>query len=239
MNKQKIKLIIFCFIGILSGLIFSSESLATTLPYGTVITDSKGVTIGTDGVYNIDITNVRPGKTYTKEIVLRSAGKVEPYDLGLRAEKVSSKGKIDWNKHAILTLTLDGKEIYQGPILGNGEFDWSKEGLSFGTFEHATEKTLKATIAIDDALTNKDFEESNQLLYKWTFIATRNGKEIEETKKDPLIKSPFTGDESGKKFFSLPKTGEEWREFIYKMIVGLLLLLIVLLSWKNRRRKNA
>ena len=226
MNLTKVKWMLIILTGVLGSLIFSVNSLASTLPYGTVITDSKGVTIGTDGVYNIDITNVKPGKTYTKEITLRSSGKVEPYDMVLRAEKVSSKGKIDWNKHANLTLHLDGKQIYDGPILGNGKIDWSNVGVSFGGFEYATEKVLKASIKIDDSLTNEDFKEVNQLLYKWTFIATRNGKEIEP------------GKDKGKEFFSLPKTGEEWREFIYKMIVGLLLLLIVLLSWKNRRREN-
>lgn len=204
----------------------SSSSLAAVLPYGSIITDNKGVTVETDGKYLVDIENALPGETYEKEFMVRSAEKVDPYELSLRVKKIESSGNIDWNEHVLLTLTLDGKQIYQGKLLGDEKKDWSKEDLLLGKFEYGTERKLVATFKIDKTLTNDDFSKNNTLSYNWQFIATRKGVPIEDNTKPnkPLLR--------------LPQTGEEWREFIYRAIAGMLLILLAILVWKNRRKHH-
>lgn len=205
---------------------FSSSSLAAALPYGSIITDNKGLTLESDGKYLVDIENALPGETYKKEFMIRSSEKIDPYDLSLRVKKVESHGNIDWNDHVLLTLTLDGKQIYQGKLLGDGKKDWSKEDLLLGKFEYGTERKLVAKFEIDKTLTNEDFSKVNTLLYNWQFIATRKGVPIEDSKKKD---APF---------LRLPQTGEEWREFIYQAIAGILLILLAILIWKNRRKNH-
>lgn len=210
-------------------LFFCNSSLAAALPYGTIITDEKGVTLESDGNYFIDIPNALPGESYEKKLTIRSAQKIEPYDLSLKVKKIESSGKIDWNEYVRLTLTLDGKEVYRGKILGADKKDWSLEELPLGQFEYGTERELIARFDIDKTLTNEDFSERNTLLYNWIFIATRKGIPIDDGE---------AAESHLKKFFRLPQTGEEWREFIYLLIAGILLIVLLIIWWGNRRKEK-
>jgi len=225
-NKLKIKSFI-TFLGIACALFLgNSSSLAAVLPYGTIITDDKGITVSSNGNYLIDISNALPGETYEKEFVIRTAEKVDPYELSLRVNKESSSGVIDWNEHVKMTLVLGDKVIYQGKILGDKDYDLKQEGIIIGNFKYGTEERLLAKFEIDKALTNEDFSEKNILEYQWTFIATRNGVPITDNSKPK------------KDILKLPQTGEEWREFIYRSIAGILLILLTILIWKNRRKNT-
>lgn len=217
--RQKF-LILIMVIAVFFGkpmLVSSSE-----LPSGLVIADDLGIIVSREGDYFVDMPNVLPGDVYTKEITIRSTDEKEPFDIGLRVKKIDSQGDIDFNQHVLVTLRLDGKKIYSGPLLGNGNFDWSKESLPLGTYAFGTDRVLNATFVVDKELNTKSYAKISEMKYEWKFIAVRNDKPVEKPIKKPIIK--------------LPQTGEEWRELLYKILVGLLLILISLLLWKQKKR---
>lgn len=229
---------------------FSQASIgyaAEELPPGMVIGDEKGLFATPEGDYYIDMPNVMPGDVYKKTIMIRSLDLEEPYSLDLRVDPVDSTGPIDFNKSMSMTLTLDDKEIYSGPLLGNGEFDWTKTPLDLGICKYGTDKVLKATFKMDKSLTGDDFKEPSEFKFKWTFVATRDQKPT--TPKEPSKEQPKLPDTQGPKeersFIeelirkNLPQTGEDWRDALYKTLSGLLLVLIAALLWKKKKDEEA
>lgn len=197
-----------------------------TLPPGVVIGDETGISASSEGEYYVDLPNVLPGESYEKTITIRSLDVQEPFELGILVTPESTKGVIDFDKQIILTLSLDGKQLYQGPLLGNGEFDWTVQPLIIGTCEYGKDQILTATFEVDKDLTLADYKEESQLLYHWTFVATKNQPETSETTNSP-------GKDKPKGMF--PMTGEEIKNLLYKTLAGLLLMLIAILLWKKRK----
>lgn len=233
---------------------FSQASIgyaAEELPPGMVIGDEKGLYTTPKGDYYIEMKDVLPGETYKKTITIRSLDLKEPYSLDLRVDPVDSTGPIDFNKSMTMTLTLDDKEIYTGPLLGNGEFDWTKTPLELGICKYGTDKVLKATFKVDKSLTGDDFEEPSEMKFKWTFVATRDQKKEEPTipttpKEKDNPKLPDTEGPRQKESIieelirkNFPQTGEDLRDALYKTLSGLLLVLIVALLWKKKKEEEA
>ncbi|EOH86127.1 hypothetical protein [Enterococcus pallens] len=228
---------ILCFCFLFCGT--HTVQAAKALPPGMVIGDSDGVYAESDGEYYIDLLNILPGETYKKDITIRSLDLEEPFSLGLLVEEVNSKGSISWKEHITLTLVLDGKEIYKGPLLGNGNFDWSKTPLELGVCKYGTDKVLNATFTMDSALTNEDLREQSQVEFYWTFVGTKD-QPVEPTKptesKEPIPSSePGALPKTAPSNKRLPQTGEK---LVYKFLTGLLLVLISLCLWKKRREEE-
>lgn len=228
---------------------------ANTLPPGLVIGDAEGIYATSDGEYYIDLVDILPGESYKKDITIRSLDLEEPFSLGLLVEEVSSSGSVLWQNHITLTLVLDGKEIYQGPLLGNGEFDWSKTPLELGVCKYGTDKILQATFTLDSHLTSEDLREQSKVEFYWTFVGTKDQQPIKPTEPStsdsstPTVPSasssgagrgnlPAAGGgtpsvpSSGKR---LPQTGEQ---VVYMFLTGMLLVLIALFLWKKRREEE-
>ena len=243
-------------IGILSLFVLFSGSLiceaAKALPPGLVIGDSEGMYATSEGDYYIDLVGILPGESYEKEITIRSLDLEEPFSLGMLVEEVGSSGSVFWKEHITLTLILDDKEIYQGPILGDGSFDWSKTPLELGVCKYGTDKLLLARFTLDSHLTNEDLREQSKLEFYWTFVGTRD--QLKEPTKpstpteptqpsEPTLPSssggagtsPSAGQGTPTNRKLLPKTGEQ---LVYMFMSGLLLMMIVLFLWKKRREEE-
>lgn len=197
-----------------------------SLPEGVVIGDEAGISASSEGEYYVDLPKVLPGESYEKTITIRSLDIKEPFELGLLVNPKSSKGPIDFNKHVTVTLTIGDKELYKGPLLGNDQFNWTVQPLIIGTCKYGTDQILKARFEVDKSLTTEDYKEDSQLLYHWTFIATKNQPQPSDSSSLPIKEN-----KKGK----LPMTGEEIRNLIYKMLSGLLLILIIILLWKKKK----
>ncbi|MTD37496.1 LPXTG cell wall anchor domain-containing protein [Erwinia sp. CPCC 100877] len=202
-----------------------------TLPPGVVIGDEAGVHATSEGEYFVDLPNVLPGEKYKKTITIRSMDVKEPFELGMIAVPESSKGIIDFDKQITLTLAVDGKKIYQGPLLGDGKTDWTVQPLKIGVCEYGKDQILTAVFEVNSELTTQDYKEESQLLYHWKFVATKNQKELPNTKTNTnLAKTEAKG--------TFPMTGEEIKQWIYKLLTGLLLILIAILLWKKRKDQS-
>ena len=244
--------ILMCLLACFGGL--RSAEAAQALPPGMVIGDSDGVYATSEGEYYVDLVNILPGDMYEKEITIRSLDLEEPFSLGMLVEEGDSTGSVDWKEHITMTLTLDDKEIYHGPLLGDGKTDWTKTPLELGVCKYGTDKVLVAKFSVDGSLTNEDLREDSTLQFYWTFIGTKDQKPTEPTEpnepteptvpSDPTAPSgsgdlPRTGPTttagtsgSGKR---LPQTGEQ---LVYQFLSGLLLVLLALFLWKKRREEE-
>lgn len=229
---------------------------AKALPPGMVIGDSDGMYATSEGEYYIDLVDILPGDTFEKEITIRSLDLEEPFSLGMLVQKEKQSGVIDWNDYITMTLILDGKEIYQGPLLGDGSFDWSKTPLELGVCKYGTDKLMKAQFTVDTKLTNEHYREDNILTFHWTFVGTKDQptepttEPTSDSSTSPTTSSgsstptspssqqggtPKSSSGSGKQY---PRTGEDVRDALYKFLVGILIVLIVLFLWKKKREEE-
>lgn len=211
-----------------------------TLPPGLVIGDSEGIYASSEGEYGIDLDNLLPGDTHEKEITIRSLDLEEPFSLGLLVEPIASEGPLALEEHIEMTLTLDDEEIYQGPLLGDGSFDWTKTPLELGVCKYGTDKLLRATFVIDKTLSSEQFSESSELTFYWTFVGTKDQKPLpsSEPPADPPEepKQPAPAASPPERVVKrLPQTGEQ---LVYMFMSGLLLVLIALFLWKKRREEE-
>lgn len=211
---------------------FPAPASAKELPSGLLIGDESGIYADDSGKYYIDLVSVMPGDRYEKEITIRGLDLKDPFTLGLLVNKKESKGSLDWNNHILLTLILDQKEIYQGPLLGNGTFDWTLTPLDLGSISYGKDKILKAVFEVDKELTVNDFLEASELQYSWTFIATR--KPIEESSS--TTESSTTSSSSTNPGGKLPKTGDSQQKLM--LVLGVFFLLCVLLLVLKRRKEE-
>lgn len=256
MNRIKAILLVLLGLTCFFGQSMTVEAVKT-LPPGMVIGDADGMYATSEGEYYIDMVDILPGDTYEKEITIRSLDLEEPFSLGMLVEGKDQTGTIGWNDYITMTLTLDGKQIYQGPILGNGTFDWSKTPLSLGVCKYGTDKILKAHFKVDNLLTNEHYKDDNVLTFHWNFVGTKDQitdptepttsstSDLTKPSTDPSDsypndqggsgKLPKTSGSSGK---TLPRTGEEIRGALYKFLTGILLVLIVLFLWKKKREEE-
>lgn len=209
------------------------EATTQNLPPGVVIADENGISATAEGEYYIDLPNILPGDSYKKDITIRSLDIKEPFDLGVLVTPKSKDGMLDLNDVVTLTLTLDGKKIYNGKLLGDGTFDWTTQPLRLGVCEYGKDQLLTAEFSIDKNLDTESFKEESQLLYYWTFVATKNQDKPKESTAEST-----GGATAPKRKGMLPMTGEEIKNWIYKILTGLLLVLILVLLWKKKREKK-
>ncbi|WP_429973945.1 LPXTG cell wall anchor domain-containing protein [Enterococcus sp. AZ163] len=229
---------------------------AKALPPGMVIGDSDGMYATSEGEYYIDLIGILPGEVYEKEITIRSLDLEEPFSLGMLVEEIESSGSVDWKNHITLTLILDGKEIYQGPLLGDASRDWSKTPLELGVCTYGTDKIMQATFTVDADLTNENLKTKSTLDFIWNFVGTKDHPtdpthpteppkptEPSSSTESPVPSTspsssgnlPATGQETPTTRKLLPQTGEE---LVFLFLTGLLLVLIVLFLWKKRREEE-
>lgn len=233
----------------------STVQAAKALPPGMVIGDSDGMYATSEGEYYIDLVDILPGDVFEKEITIRSLDLEEPFSLGMLVEEIDSSGSVDWKNHITMTLVLDGKEIYHGPLLGDASRDWSKTPLELGVCTYGTDKIMQATFVIDADLTNENLKTKSTLDFLWTFVGTKDQpteptqptKPTEPTTptqpSEPTIPSssggsgnlPSTGQGNPSSRKLLPQTGEQ---VVYMFLTGLLLVMIALFLWKKRREEE-
>lgn len=224
---------------------------ATSLPSGVVIGDDSGVYATSEGEYFVDIPKAVAGESYVKEITIRSLDVEEPFELGLLVDKVSSKGSMDFNEHMTMTLTMDGDELYRGPVLGNDKTDWTVEPLVLCICDYGTDHILEARFEMADGLSIENFKEASELLFAWTFVATKNqpspsdpsdssGSNGPSEPTTPSEELPNTSAESKSPIAAtidrlLPKTGEEMENVLLKLVAGIWLVIIAVILWKRRK----
>lgn len=237
MKKRMGKLLMF--LSLAFSFMISSPVQAEILPPGMLIGDSEGISVDGTGAYYVQKEDLQPGDKFVKKIKLMNTEKNDrPYVLEMDMAPKEKKGAIDFYEAITVVMLLDGKEVYNGNLIGIGKPDLQKDRLQLGTYAYGDFKELEVQFAVSSDLPAEVWETKSYAIIKWEFIATK-----EKDKPEPPIDSSGPpGDSSKPKdpikkkpIIKLPQTGEEWRSLIYKAITGIFIICVVLLFIKKRR----
>jgi hypothetical protein len=195
-----------------------ANSATLTLASGILIGDSDGISVDKQGYYYIDARALKPGDVIKKTLTIQNAGYNDrsaegrtPFTLGMTAEPMSSQGPVDLLDRVSLTLVLDGKTIYQGPVRGNGTPNMIEKTLNLGIYEVGTRRVLEITMIVDPTMTL--YKQKSEADFKWHFYGWK---------------------ESGE---APPKTGI-LKTYGHLFPVGFVLMLFTILIAKKKRRER-
>lgn len=227
-----------CVLLLLSLFVGPSQVSAKELPPGLVIGDQQGFYATSEGEYFIELDNVLPGETYTKTITIRNVDLKEGFEVFLQPRAGTGEGPINFEEVTTVQLTQDGTTLYEGGLLKSETVDWENKPLSLGIYESGGESVLKATFTVDKNLGLKDYKTSSNYTFYWVFTAQAKEATVattDSTGKKPILIKPKTTPKDPILGW-LPKTGEEWENFLYKLCAGLFLLaLVVLVFWRHNK----
>lgn len=196
------------------------------LPSGVIIGDDTGLKVGDDGKYFIEHTDIKPGLTFKKEISISNYSQEEgDFDLKLDMKVSDSKGKVDLLKAISVRIELEGKLIYEGDLTGTPTGKSAKPPIDLGHYQVGDMRTLIATFRVSNDLPKSDWEKASSADFFWVFYGTRPTVKP-KPKPDPI--PPIL-----KKI--LPKTGEDWRNVLIGMCVGIVLVCLLLIIAKRRQ----
>lgn len=188
--------------------------------------------------------NMIPGDYIRRTLEIKNKHKY-PYELFLRAERVSPKEEYDLLDKLDLKISYKDEVIYDEAV--NGEEKLTK-GISLGVFNPGQEENLIAEVKLDGASTGNQYKNKSAQI-DWIFTAVRSEDESHDNDKETADKSDKTNntnktDESPNNLESdeddmlseSPKTGEDGI-FIY-VILGITSILLLLMSRKNKNSKK-
>lgn len=188
--------------------------------------------------------NMIPGDYIRRTLEIKNKHKY-PYELFLRAERVSPKEEYDLLDKLDLKISYKDEVIYNEAV--NGE-DKLTKGISLGVFNPGQEENLIAEVKLDGASTGNEYKNKSAQI-DWIFTAVRSEDESHDNDKETLDKSDKVDnkdktDQSPNDLESdeddmwseSPKTGEDGI-FIY-VILGITSILLLLISRKNNNSKK-
>lgn len=188
--------------------------------------------------------NMIPGDYIRRTLEIKNKHKY-PYELFLRAERVSPKEEYDLLDKLDLKISYKDEVIYDEAV--NGE-DKLIKGISLGVFNPGQEENLIAEVKLDGASTGNEYKNKSAQI-DWIFTAVRSEDESHDNDKETLDKSDkvdnkdktdqypndLESDEDDM-WSESPKTGEDGI-FIY-VILGITSILLLLISRKNNNSKK-
>lgn len=215
-------------------------SASQQLPEGIVIGDDKGITVQPDGTYLMDIRGILPGDSYDVTISLMNVDeKGQPYELFFWIDPPKQiEGPINFAEALSMTMTYQDQTIYNGIVAGTGTPNLQKEEYSLGIYRPGDSKALKVAMRMDSKYTKEDFIIKSVTENVWHFRAIRKDEPTNPSTTEPPTSS---GEESGggkKPVIKFPQTGEEWRDTLLYLSIGILLIVGVILFWHRKRQQD-
>ncbi|MCU9807054.1 LPXTG cell wall anchor domain-containing protein [Paraclostridium sp. AKS46] len=188
--------------------------------------------------------NMIPGDYIRRTLEIKNKHKY-PYELFLRAERVSPKEEYDLLDKLDLKISYKDEVIYNEAV--NGE-DKLTKGISLGVFNPGQEENLIAEVKLDGASTGNEYKNKSAQI-DWIFTAVRSEDESHDNDKETLDKSDKVDNKDKTDQYpndlesdeddmwnESPKTGEDGI-FIY-VILGITSILLLLISRKNKNSKK-
>lgn len=188
--------------------------------------------------------NMIPGDYIRRTLEIKNKHKY-PYELFLRAERVSPKEEYDLLDKLDLKISYKDEVIYDEAV--NGE-DKLTKGISLGVFNPGQEENIIAEVKLDGASTGNEYKNKSAQI-DWIFTAVRSEDESHDNDKETLDKSDKVDNKDKTDQYpndlesdeddmwnESPKTGEDGI-FIY-VILGITSILLLLISRKNKNSKK-
>lgn len=171
-KKYKYIILIVCLISLLFPPTYQCFA-ETELPEGTVaglpenltIMDSDGnsASIST-GEYFFEVSDMTPGETYSKDVQIMNLREDKAYHIYFYAEPVDDNGEIDLKNGCTATITLDGEEIYQGIVTGEGEHDLANNPIDLGSYAPGQGKVLNCSVVWNEEDTGGFIDYGHRLI---------------------------------------------------------------------------
>lgn len=207
------------------------RTFAQDLPPGMVVGDEKGIHANKDGEYFVKVDDVMPGQNWHKNITLLNMEKDVPYQLTMLISPPKVSGSLDLSEAIQMKLTYQGKVVYEGPASGKSKgINLQNKPLELGVFKSGDSRALEVDYSLSSKYTKKDFEMKNKMENTWTFYAVKS--------KEPVKPVDPTKPKGNKIFGLLPLTGEDVRQMMIMLCIGMLVVLIFLLIWKKKNQKE-
>lgn len=208
----------------------ADKPIVNQLPPGMVIGDDKGIDVKENGKYLMEVNDVTPGKRWKTEVTMLNIEKDIPYALSMKIYPPDVSGPIDFSKAISMKLTYDGEVMYQGPLSGvSDKVNLQKTYLDLGVLSSGQSKGLTVELEMDSSYTENDFMVKSVMENIWEFRAVKIKSPIVPV-KPPIKKPGIIG--------VLPQTGEEWRNTLIGICLGLFLVMTILLILKKRREER-
>ena len=171
--------------------------------------------------------NMLPGDSTKRTLEIKNHYE-HPYELFLRAERVSSEEEYDLLNKLDLTITYKDKVIYAGPT--SGEYKLT-EDISLGVFEPGQEETLVAVVKLDGPSTGNEYK-NKYAQVDWIFTAVRSEESGLKDPEEPV--KPPTDIGGGLGGLEPPKTGDEGI-LQYILLAGASILILIIVRRSNKK----
>jgi hypothetical protein len=167
----------------------------------------------------------------------------KPFELYLRAGRVTDKEEYDLLEKIDLKVTYKDKILYEGPVSGENGLE---EDIYLGTFNKNESATLLAEIELDGLTTTNEYQ-GRVFQVDWIFTALTQGEEKSEKSNKPnnpddkdnpdKTTKPSSdykneGENNEKGIFDSPRTGDNSILFYIGLFAISLILMII-----NRKKK--
>lgn len=162
--------------------VLAAENLASNV---MLEGNAEGIVFIPDQELFLNKENMVPGDQVNGKIVINNKYK-NPYELFLRAERISNKEEYDLLNKLKLKITYKDQIIYDGAASGE---DGIGKDISLGSFKPGEEENLIAQISLDGPTIGNEFK-NKKASVKWIFTAT--SKDSEENISPNNL--PKTGD---------------------------------------------
>lgn len=166
-------------------LIFTNKGGATELlPLDVkLIGDARGLVSIPENQPFLQSDNMLPGDVVERNMIIENKYDY-PYEVFLRAERVTEKEKYDLLEKLNLSLVYNGKIIYEGPVSGDKGLS---NNISLGVVKPGESKILNGKVELDGRATGNEYKNKYGRV-DWIFTASRT--EANNSKEN----RPYTGD---------------------------------------------
>lgn len=236
-------LVVTSLLSIITTIKVDADTLAP--PNVQLLGNANGLVHIPDDDFFLLYPNMIPGDAIKRTLEIKNKYKY-PYELFLKAERVSPKEEYDLLDKLDLKIKYKDEVIYEESV--NGE-DKLTKGISLGVFNPGQEENLIAEVKLDGASTGNEYKNKSAQV-DWIFTAVRREEKtnqkgsvnesdksdkLEEVDKSYQSSNDVNTDENDM-WSESPKTGEDGI-FLY-VILGITSILLLFMSMKNKNSKK-
>lgn len=175
--------------------------------------------------YSIDMEEIFPGEHYFKKMIIKNSHNY-PYNIYFKAsskERLTGKS-LELLKYINMKIVYDGKTIYNGPANANS----MKDIMLIGTVYPDTQKNFEVYIDVSKDLDNSfaNIETFNRFDFYSNIVYSGNVRGNSNNGQEIFNNNMFN-----------PKTGDNFRFYIYLISIISCIVILILLN-KNKIKKN-
>ena len=213
-------------VSLLSIITTQVEANTLTPPNVQLLGNANGLVYIPDDDLFLHSPNMLPGDSIKRTLEIKNHYEY-PYELFIRAKRISPEEEYDLLNKLELKITYKDKIIYAGPT--SGEYKLT-DNISLGVFGPGQEETLEAEVKLDGPSTGNEYKNKSAEV-DWIFTAIRS-----QDITNPQVNPPtdINPDEDGG--IDPPKTGDD--SILLYIILVCFSLLFLLINRKNNNKNR-